>query len=150
MAISQAMCTSFKVELLDGIHAFGTTVVRAATTADTFKIALYTSSATLSAATTAYTTSNECPSTGNYSAGGNTLTVSQVPTSTGTTAFLDFSDTTWSNATITANGALIYNSTQSNKAVAVLAFGGDKTSTAGDFTIIFPTADASNAIIRIA
>lgn len=150
MAISQAMCTSFKVEILDGIHAFGTTVVRAATTADTFKIALYTSSATLSAATTAYTTSNECPSTGNYTAGGNTLTVSQVPTSTGTTAFLDFSDTTWSNATITANGALIYNSTQSNKAVAVLAFGGDKTSTAGDFTIIFPTADASNAIIRIA
>ena len=150
MAISQAMCTSFKVELLDGIHAFGTTVVCAATTADTFKIALYTSSATLGAGTTAYTTSNECPSTGNYSAGGNTLTVSQVPTSTGTTAFLDFADTTWSNATITANGALIYNSTQSNKAVAVLAFGGDKTSTAGDFTIIFPTADSSNAIIRIA
>ena len=150
MAISQAMCTSFKVELLDGIHAFGTTVVRAATTADTFKIALYTSSATLSASTTAYTTSNECPSTGNYSAGGNTLTVSQVPTSTGTTAFLDFADTTWSNATITANGALIYNSTQADKAVAVLAFGGDKTSTSGDFTVIFPTADASNAIIRIA
>lgn len=150
MAISQAMCTSFKVELLDGIHAFGTTVVRAATTADTFKIALYTSSATLGAGTTAYTTSNECPSTGNYTAGGNTLTVSQVPTSTSTTAFLDFADTTWSNATITANGALIYNSTQSDKAVAVLAFGGDKTSTAGDFTIIFPTADASNAIIRIA
>lgn len=150
MAISQAMCTSFKVELLDGIHAFGTTVVRAATTADTFKIALYTSSATLSASTTAYSTSNEVPSTGNYSAGGNTLTVSQVPTSTGTTAFLDFADTTWSNATITANGALIYNSTQSDKAVAVLAFGSDKTSTAGDFTIIFPTADASNAIIRIA
>ena len=150
MAISQAMCTSFKVEILDGIHAFGTTVVRAATTADTFKIALYTSSATLGAGTTAYTTSNEVPSTGNYSAGGNTLTVSQVPTSTGTTAFLDFADTTWSNATITANGALIYNSTQSDKAVAVLAFGGDKTSTAGDFTIIFPTADSSNAIIRIA
>ena len=150
MAISQAMCTSFKVEILDGIHAFGTTVVRAATTADTFKIALYTSSATLGASTTAYSTSNEVPSTGNYSAGGNTLTVSQVPTSTGTTAFLDFADTTWSNATITANGALIYNSTQADKAVAVLAFGGDKTSTSGDFTVIFPTADASNAIIRIA
>lgn len=150
MAISQAMCTSFKVEILDGIHAFGTSVVRAATTADTFKIALYTSSATLSAATTAYTTSNEVPSTGGYTAGGNTLTVSQVPTSTGTTAWLDFSDTTWTSATITANGALIYNSTQSDKAVAVLAFGGDKTSTAGDFTIIFPTADSSNAIIRIA
>jgi hypothetical protein len=150
MAITQAMTTSFKVEILDGIHAFGTTVVRAATTADTFKIALYTSSATLDATTAAYTTSNEVPSTGNYSAGGNTLTVSQVPTSTSTTAWLDFADTTWSNATITANGALIYNSTQADKSVAVLAFGGDKTSTAGDFTIIFPTADSSNAIIRIA
>ena len=150
MAISQAMCTSFKVEILDGIHAFGTSVVRAATTADTFKIALYTSSASLSASTTAYTTSGEVPSTGGYTAGGNTLTVSQVPTSTGTTAWLDFSDTTWTSATITANGALIYNSTQGDKAVAVLAFGGDKTSTDGDFTIIFPTADSSNAIIRIA
>ena len=150
MAISQAMCTSFKVEILDGVHAFGTSVVRASTAADTFKIALYTSSATLSAATTAYSTSNEVPSTGNYSAGGNTLTVSQVPTSTSTTAWLDFADTTWTNATITANGALIYNSTQSDKAVAVLAFGGDKTSTAGDFTIIFPTADSTSAIIRIA
>jgi hypothetical protein len=149
MAISQAMVTSFKVEILNGIHAFGTTVVRAATTPDTFKIALYTSAATLGATTTAYTTSNEVPSTGNYSAGGNTLTTI-APTSSGTTAFLDFNDTTWANATITANGALIYNSTQSDKAVAVLAFGGDKTSTNGDFTIIFPTADASNAIIRIA
>ena len=150
MAITQAMTTSFKVEILDGIHAFGTTVVRAATTADTFKIALYTSSATLDATTAAYTTSNEVPSTGNYSAGGNTLTVSQVPTSTSTTAWLDFADTTWSNATITANGALIYNSTQADKSVAVLAFGGDQTSTAGDFSIFFPTADSSNAIIRIA
>jgi hypothetical protein len=149
MAISQAMVTSFKVEILNGIHAFGTSVVRAATTPDTFKIALYTSAANLDATTTAYTTSGEVASTGNYSAGGNTLTTI-APTSTGTTAFLDFNDTTWANATITANGALIYNSTQSNKAVAVLAFGGDKTSTNGDFTIIFPTADASNAIIRIA
>jgi hypothetical protein len=149
MAISQAMVTSFKVEILDGIHAFGTSVVRAATTPDTFKIALYTSSATLDATTTAYTTSGEVPSTGNYSAGGNTLTTI-APTSSGTTAFLDFDDTTWANATITANGALIYNSTQSDKAVAVLAFGGDKTSTDGDFTIIFPSANASNAIIRIA
>ena len=148
MAISQAMCTSFKVELLNGIHAFGTTVIRAATTADTFKIALYTSTATLGATTTAYSATNEITGTG-YTAGGNTLTTI-APTSTGTTAFLDFNDTTWSAATITANGALIYNSTQSDKAVAVLAFGGDKTSTAGDFTIIFPTADASNAIIRIA
>jgi len=150
MAISQAMCTSFKVELLDGIHAFGTTVVRAATTADTFKIALYTSSASLGATTTTYATSGECPSTGGYTAGGNTLTISQAPTATGTTSWLDFSDTTWSNATITANGALIYNATQGDRAVAVLAFGGDKTSTAGDFTIIFPTADSSNDIIRIA
>lgn len=148
MAISQAMCTSFKVEILNGIHAFGTTVVRAATTADTFKIALYTSSATLSASTTAYSATNEVSGTG-YSAGGNTLTT-VAPTSSGTTAYLDFNDTTWTTATITANGALIYNSTQSNKAVAVLAFGGDKTSTAGDFTIQFPTPDASNAIIRIA
>lgn len=148
MAITQAMTTSFKVEMLNGIHAFGTSVVRAATTPDTFKIALYTSSATLSAATTAYSVTNEASGTG-YTAGGNTLTT-VAPTSSGTTAFLDFNDTTWSTATITANGALIYNSTQSDKAVAVLAFGGDKTSTAGDFTVIFPTADASNAILRIA
>lgn len=148
MAITQAMATSFKVEMLNGIHAFGTSVVRAATTADTFKIALYTSSATMDASTTAYSGTNETSGTG-YTAGGNTLTT-VAPTSSGTTAFLDFNDTTWSTATITANGALIYNSTQGNKAVAVLAFGGDKTSTAGDFTIIFPTADASNAIIRIA
>lgn len=150
MAISQAMCTSFKVEILDGIHAFGSTVTRASTAADTFKIALYTSSATLGATTTAYSSSNEVTTGGGYTAGGNTLTVSQVPTSTSTTAFLSFSNSTWTSSTITANGALIYNSTQSNRAVAVLAFGGDKTSTAGDFTIVFPAADASNAIIRIA
>jgi hypothetical protein len=148
MAITQAMCTSFKVELLNGIHAFGTTVVRGATTADTFEIALFTSSATLDATTTAYSTTNEVSGTG-YTAGGNTLTT-VAPTSSGTTAFLDFNDTTWSTATITARGALIYNSTQSDKAVAVLDFGADKTSTAGDFTIVFPTADSSNAIIRIA
>lgn len=151
MAISQAMCTSFKVELLSGGHNFNTTnVARSANTADTFKIALFTSSATLGATTTAYSTSNEVPSTGNYSAGGNTLSISQVPNSTSTTAWLDFDDTTWSSATITANGALIYNSTNSDTAVAVLAFGGDKTSTNGDFTIQFPAADSSNAIIRIA
>jgi len=148
MAITQAMCTSFKVELLNGIHAFGTTVVRGATTADTFYLALYTSSATLDATTTAYTASNETSGTG-YVAGGQALTT-VAPTSSGTTAFLDFNDETWSTATITARGALVYNSTQSNKAVAVLDFGGDKTSTAGDFTVVFPTADASNAIIRIA
>jgi len=149
MAISQAMATSFKVDLLNGIHAFGTTVTRGSTNADTFKIALYTSSATLDATTTAYSATNEVSGTG-YSAGGNTLTVSQAPTSTSTTAWLDFADTTWVSSTITANGALIYNSTNSDKAVAVLAFGGDKTSTNGDFTIVFPTADSSNAIIRIA
>ena len=149
MAITQAMATSFKVEILTAYHNFGTTAIRAATTADTFKIALYTSSATLSAATTAYSATNEVSGTG-YTAGGNTLTISQVPTSTSTTAWLDFADSTWSSATITANGALIYNSSQGNRAVAVLAFGGDKTSTAGDFTVIFPTADSSNAIIRIA
>lgn len=150
MAITQAMATSFKVEILTAYHNFGTTAVRAATTADTFKIALYTSSATLSAATTAYSATNEVANGGGYTTGGNTLTISQVPTSTSTTAWLDFADSTWSSATITANGALIYNSSQGNRAVAVLAFGGDKTSTAGDFTIIFPTADSSNAIIRIA
>jgi hypothetical protein len=144
MAITQAMCTSFKVGILDGEFDFGTG------TSQTFKIALFTSAATLSAATTAYTTSNEVTGTG-YSAGGNTLVVSQVPTSTGTTAFIDFADTTWTTATITARGALIYlaNGT-TNPAVAVLDFGGDKTSTAGNFTIQFPAADATNAILRIA
>lgn len=143
MAISQAMPTSFKSELMSALHDFDNPG------GNTFKIALYTSSATLGASTTAYSTSNEVPSTGNYSAGGNTLT-SVSPTTSGTTAFVDFADTTWSNATITANGALIYNSTNSDRAVCVLAFGGDKSSTAGDFTIVFPVADASNAIIRIA
>lgn len=151
MAISQAMVTSFKVEILDGIHNFGVGVVRASTAADVFKLALYTSSATLDASTTAYTTSNEVSSSGtNYTAGGLTLTISQVPTSTGTTAFLDFDDLTFPSATLTANGALIYNATQSNKAVAVLAFGGDKTSTAGNFTIQFPSATSTTAILRIA
>jgi len=144
MAITQAMCTSFKVGILNANFNFGTG------TTQVFKIALFTSAATLSAATTAYSTSNEVSGTG-YSAGGNILTVSQVPTSTGTTAFLDFADTTWTTATITARGALIYlaNGT-TNPAVAVLDFGGDKTSTAGNFTIQFPAADATNAILRIA
>lgn len=141
MAITQSMCTSFKVDLLAGNQDFDT---------DVFKIALYTSSATLGASTTAYTTSGEVPSTGNYTAGGNTLTVSVTPTSSGTTAYISFANTTWAAATITARGALIYNSSKSDKAVAVLDFGSDKTSTDGDFTINFPTADASNAIIRIA
>ena len=122
MPITQAMATSFKVEILNAIHAFGTTVTRGATTPDTFKIALYTSSANLDASTTTYSTTNEVATGGGYTAGGNTLTTI-APTSSGTTAFLDFNDTTWSTSTITANGALIYNSTQSNRAVAVLAFG---------------------------
>lgn len=142
MAITQAMCTSFKQELMQALHNFDSAG------GDTFKIALYTSSATLGASTTAYTTSNEVTGTG-YTAGGNTLT-SVTPNFSGTTAFTDFADTTWSSASITARGALIYNSTNSNRAVCVLDFGSDKTSTSGDFTIIFPTADASNAIIRIA
>lgn len=148
MPISQALATSFKVEILNGLHAFGTSVIRAATTADVFKIALYTSAATLGASTTAYSATNEVVGTG-YTATGNTLT-NIAPSSSGTTAFLDFADTTWSSASITANGALIYNSTQGNRAVAVLSFGGDKTSTGGSFTIQFPVPDASNAIIRIA
>lgn len=144
MAISQAMVTSFKVGILDGTFDFSSD------TAQTFKIALYTSSATLDATTTSYTASNEVSGPG-YSAGGNTLTISANPTSSGTTAYLDFADTTWSTATITARGALIYlaNGT-TNPAVCVLDFGGDKTSTAGNFTIQFPTADASSAILRIA
>lgn len=151
MAITQAMATSFKVQLLDGVHNFGTGVVRASTAADTFKIALYTSAASLDASTTTYTASGEVSSSGtNYTTGGNVLTVSVVPTSTGTTAFLSFANATWANATITARGAMIYNATQGNKTVAILDFGSDKTSTSGTFTINFPTADSSNAIIRIA
>ena len=110
---------------------------------------MFTSAATLGAATTAYATTNEVTGTG-YVAGGNTLTISQVATSSGTTAFLDFADTTWTSATITARGALIYKSGGGDPAIAVLDFGSDKSSTAGDFTIVFPAADASNAIIRIA
>ena len=146
MAITQAMATSFKVGLLDGVFDFGTG------TSQVFKIALYTAAASLDSTTTAYTSSNEVSSSGTgYTAGGNTLVVSQVPTSTGTTAFLDFADSTWSAATITARGALIYlaNGT-TNPAVCVLDFGSDKTSTNGDFTIIMPASDSSNAIIRIA
>ena len=151
MAISQAMATSFKVEILDGIHNFGTGVIRASTAADVFKLALFTSSATLGASTTAYSTTDEVSSSGtNYPAGGLTLTISQAPTFTSTTAWLDFDDITWDSATLTSNGALIYNATQGNKAVAVLAFGGDKTSTAGNFTIQFPVATSTTAILRIA
>ena len=143
MAITQALCTSFKVELLQGIHNF------TASTGDAFKLALYTSAATLGASTTAYSSTDEVADSGTYAAGGGTLT-NVTPTSSGTTAFTDFNDISFTSATITARGALIYNSTDSNKAVVVLDFGGDKTSTSGTFTIQFPTADASNAVIRIA
>tara|TARA_R100000149_G_C5804196_1_gene90216 strand:+ start:103 stop:537 length:435 start_codon:yes stop_codon:yes gene_type:complete len=137
------MCTSFKKELLEAKHNFLNSG------GNTFKLAMYTNSASFTAATTAYTTSNEVSGTG-YSAGGGTLTRVD-PSSSGTTAFTDFSDLTFSSATITARGALIYNDSASgDPTVVVLDFGGDKTSTAGDFTIQFPTADASTAIIRIA
>lgn len=142
MAITSAICTSFKQELLVATHNF------TASTGHSFKIALYSSAATLGASTTAYSATNEVSGTG-YSAGGAALT-SVTPTTSGTTAFCDFSDVTWSTATITARGALIYNTSATNKAVCVLDFGSDRTSTASDFVIQFPTADASNAIIRIA
>lgn len=138
------MCTSFKVELMRAVHNFTTS------TGNTFKLALYDNSASFTAATTAYTVTNEVANSGTYAAGGGTLT-NVTPTSTGTTAFTDFADLSFTSATITAFGALIYNDTAAgDPTVCVLDFGGAKTSTSGTFTIIFPTADASNAIIRIA
>ena len=151
MAIAQAMCTSFKKELLEGVHNFKNSG------GDTFKLALYAegsggknnTTATLGATTTAFTTNGEVGSTGTYATGGGSLTRVD-PTTSGTTAFTDFADLSFTTATITAMGALIYNSSDSNKAVCVLDFTSNKTSTSGTFTIQFPTADASNAIIRIA
>lgn len=138
------MCTSFKQEILQGVHDF------TASTGNSFKLALYDNTATLAAATTAYTVSGEVSASGSYSAGGGTLT-NVTPTTSGTTAFTDFADITFTSATITARGALIYNDTAAgDPSVVVLDFGEDKTSTAGDFQVIFPTADSSNAIIRIA
>ena len=150
MAIAQAMCTSFKQELMLGTHNF-------ATNGNSFKIALYaeggggksSTTATLGATTTTYTTTGEVANSGSYTAGGGTLT-KIAPTTSGTTALTDFADLSFTTATITAMGALIYNDTNSDKAVAVLDFSSNKTSTSGTFTIQFPTADASNAIIRIA
>tara|TARA_R110002126_G_scaffold5373_3_gene28362 strand:- start:1663 stop:2115 length:453 start_codon:yes stop_codon:yes gene_type:complete len=150
MAIAQAMCTSFKTELLTGTHNF-------ATNGNAFKLALYaeggggksSTTATLGAATTAFTTTGEVANSGSYASGGGTLT-KVAPTASGTTAFTDFADLSFTTATITAMGALIYNDTNSDKAVCVLDFTSNKTSTSGTFTIQFPTADASNAIIRIA
>ena len=143
------MCTSFKQQILQGAHDF------TLSTGDVFKLALYTNSASFTAATTAYTATNEVSNSGTYSAGGGTLT-NITPTNSGTTAFTDFADISFTSATITAFGALIYNTTPTsgsgltNPTVCVLDFGGSKTSTSGTFTIVFPTADASNAIIRIA
>ena len=150
MAITQALCTSFKTELLTGTHNF-------ATNGNAFKLALYaeggggksSTTATLGAATTAFTTTGEVANSGSYTSGGGTLT-KVAPTTSGTTAFTDFVDLSFTTATITAMGALIYNDTNSDKAVCVLDFTSNKTSTSGTFTIQFPTADASNAIIRIA
>ena len=150
MSISQTLATSFKVEILDGIHNFGVGVIRASTAADTFKIALYSTLATLDAATTVYTTLNEVTGTG-YVAGGNTLVISQVPisTSTETVAWLNFANSSWASASFSADGALIYNSTQGNKAVAVLNFGSTKTTANQTFTITFPASTSDAAIIRI-
>ena len=142
MAITSAICTSFKQELLVGTHNFTNG------SGNTFKLALYTSSATLGASTTAYTTTNEVSGT-NYTAGGNALT-NVTPTTSGTTAIVDFADLTFGTATVTARGCLIYNDTQSDKSVAAIDFGGDKTSTAGNFTIVFPSPTATGAIIRLA
>tara|TARA_R110000868_G_C10910042_1_gene764894 strand:- start:736 stop:1170 length:435 start_codon:yes stop_codon:yes gene_type:complete len=137
------MCTSFKSELMKATHNF-------TNGGNVFKLALYTNSASFTAATTAYTATNEVSNSGSYAAGGGALT-NVTPTSSGTTAFADFNDLTFTSATITARGALIYNDTAAgDPTVVVLDFGADKTSTSGDFQIVFPTADASNAIIRIA
>jgi hypothetical protein len=149
MSILQTATTSFKVELLQGVHNFGPT------SANTFKIALYTAAATLDANTTVYTTTGEVSSSGtNYTAGGNVLVVNVTPTSGNNsanipTAFISFATATWNNVSFTCRGALIYNSTQGNKSVAVLDFGSDKVVSNDSFQITFPTADANSAIVRI-
>jgi hypothetical protein len=147
MTIAQTSTTSFKVELLQAIHSFGPT------SPDTFKIALYTAASTIGPTTTVYTTTAEVVGAG-YTAGGNTLAISTSPTSGNNTAniptaFVSFSNTSWTSASFTARGALIYNSTEGNKSVAVLDFGADKTVTNDTFQIIFPTPDATSAIVRI-
>ena len=142
MAITSAICSSFKQEVLVGTHNF------TATSGNSFKLALYTSSATLGAATTAFTTTGQASGT-NYTSGGNALT-NVTPALSGTTAVCDFSDLTFGTATVTARGCMIYNDTNSDKAVAIIDFGGDKTSTAGNFTVVFPSPTATGAIIRLA
>jgi hypothetical protein len=142
MAIVQTLTTSFKVQLLSAGQNFNT---------DTFKIALYTASASLSASTTVYVSGNEVPSGGTgYTAGGNTLVVSTLPTSSGTIAYISFTDSSWTSATFTTRGALIYNTTQGNAAVAIFDFGSDKSVVGGTFTVTFPPATSSTAVIRIA
>jgi len=148
MSILQGATTSFKVELLQAVHNFGPT------SANTFKVALYTASADINASTTVYSTTNEVTGTG-YTAGGNTLVISTSPTSGNNTnniptAYISFSNTSWTSASFTARAALIYNSSQSDKSVAILDFGSDKTVSNNTFEIIFPTADANSAIVRIA
>ena len=145
MAITSAVCNSFKTEVLQAIHNF------TASSGNAFKLALYTSSATLNKSTTAYSATNEISNSSGsaYSAGGIALT-SSTPVLSTDTACCDFADVSWTSASFTANGCLIYNSTNSNKAVCAIAFGGDKTVSSGTFTIQFPVADASNAILRIA
>jgi len=169
MAISQAMTTSFKIEILQAVHQFGAATISSrgsltSPSSDTFRMALYTSAATLGASTTAYSATNEVANSGSYAANTSSqdLAISVSPTwdTTNSVSYLSFTDKSWTSATITARGALIYNSTPSansnanttltNAAVAVLDFGSDKTSTAGDFTIIFPTATNTTAILRIA
>ena len=147
MAIQQTATTSFKVELLQAVHNFGPT------SPNTFKVALYTGSSSIGPSTTVYSTTNEVVGTG-YTAGGNTLTISVSPTSGNNsssvpTAYISFANSTWTNASFTCRAALIYNSTQGNKSVAVLDFGSDKTVTNDTFQIAFPTPDANNAIVRI-
>jgi hypothetical protein len=147
MALQQTATTSFKVELLQGVHNFGPT------SADTFKVALYTAASNIGPTTTVYTTSNEVVGAG-YTAGGNTLVITTSPiasnnSSSVPTAYISFANTSWTSSTFTARGALIYNSTEGNKSVAVLDFGADKTVSNDTFQIIFPTADANSAIVRI-
>ena len=142
MAIDQAVCNSFKKELLDGVHDLGSG-------GDAFKLALYTSAATINAATTSYTTGNEVAASGQYVSGGSQLASQQTSVSSGV-AIVDFANLSFTGVTLTARGALIYNSTDSNKAVCALDFGGDKTATSGTFTVQFPAFTTSAAILRIA
>lgn len=148
MANTAGVCTSFKQELFCGIHAFGTSVTRGGTGADTFKLALYQTTATIGPSTTAYTSSGEVTST-NYTAGGSAVTNANQPATSGTTAYWTPSaNVTWSTVSFTTDCALLYNSTQSNKAVASFTFG-SQTVTSGNFTLTMPANDSSNALLRL-